>query len=721
MKRGKITILTAQLLLVTTLCGCAETYRKSVNWMNSFFPEVTPGKTISADSKWINSDVDGAVDETVVVSEKDDFHTAVNRQWLLDTEVTDATQQESTFRDAVKVQHEMDLKLLEKDNTAADTAMISQEGYEHLQSLTSDLASLWMDWEKRNERGAEPIRGYIETIQKADSLDALTACLTDPNGCRQLALNMLNVTVEQPVESKERYAVYLSPCSGWILGSQASYSSTSGTVYEIKDYNKQAAGHVLGQLGYEEDEINRILQQAYRLESRLAEGTLSAEKQAESNYLESYLNESCTEQEILELAGNYPLQEILESMGLADCSQYGILESEYLKHLGKVYTEKNLEELKSYCIMQTVLEFLPYLDEESYALDQSLQDVMQEDEELSVDTENEEDESEEEKAKEEALGVEENLIADVLDELYIVRYLDSEDKEFLEDMTQEMIGYYRTMLLDEEWLSEETRQKAAEKLDAITCRILYPEHLQDFTELSYDAEGSLPEAVNAIDSFRIGEMEKSAEQPIDKDKWQIQTRTTNAMYIPSDNSINICAGIIAGGYLYDAEASAEQNLGSIGMIIGHEITHAFDTTGYLYDKDGILNRWWSKEDEENFQLRANKVSKFYSALTPLNAAYDGSGVQGEVIADMGGMKCVLGLAKTRENFDYQEFFRAYARIWRTKNSYYMENSLIKTDVHPVAFLRTNVTVQQFEEFMEAFDIHEGDGMYLAEEDRINVW
>lgn len=716
-------ILTAQMVLLTTLCGCADAYQKTVDWTNAHLPEVKPGQTISADSKWINSDITGTVDETVTVSEKDDFHTAVNRQWLLDTEVTGTLQQKSTFVDALKAQHELNLELLEKDNTTPDASMISQEEYDHLQSLTSDMADLWTDWETRNEQGAEPIREYIESLQEVNSLEELTAWIVDPDGRRQSVADMLDISTGMPLGSKDQYSVWLSPCAEWIAGSQDFYSSLSGAAYLIKDDNEQAVKHVLGQLGYTEEESIEILEEACRLESMLAEGKASSVQEAEASYGENYLEESYTEEELLAKAGSYPLKEILESMNLSGTTKFSVVEPVYLTNLGRVYKERNLEELKAYYMVKTVRQFLPYLDEESYALDQDIRSAMQDEElsELIEEEKSKQEQTEEEKNQEDALSVEETLISDVLDELFIVRYLNPEDKEFLQDMTEEMLSYYRTMLMEEDWLSEETRQKAVEKLDAMTCRILYPEQLTDFTELQYDAQGTLPDAVNAVDDFRILRMKDYAGQPINKDEWLTETRTTNAMYIATDNSINICAGIIAGGYLYDSEASEEKNFGSIGVIIGHEITHAFDTQGYLYDKDGVENRWWTKEDEESFKLRARKVSKYYSALTPIDTAYNGETVQGEAIADMGGMKCVLGLAKTRDNFDYQEFFRSYATVWRTKNSYYMEKTTASSDVHPLAFLRTNVTVQQFDEFMDAFDIQEGDGMYLAEEDRISVW
>ena len=210
-------------------------------------------------------------------------------------------------------------------------------------------------------------------------------------------------------------------------------------------------------------------------------------------------------------------------------------------------------------------------------------------------------------------------------------------------------------------------------------------------------------------------------KPIDKKAWPKSSLDVNAYYNPLDNSINILAGLLANDFFYDADAPYEQNLARIGSVIGHEITHAFDTNGYRYDKDGVMQSWWTKEDEEAFQLRSNKLIKYYGALTPIpgRSTYSAN-VSGEAIADMGAVKCMLAIAKEQDSFDYKLFFESYAQLWRAKRAYVQEIETAK-DSHPLEFLRTNVTLQQFDEFIETYDIKPGDGMYVAPEDRILVW
>lgn len=167
--------------------------------------------------------------------------------------------------------------------------------------------------------------------------------------------------------------------------------------------------------------------------------------------------------------------------------------------------------------------------------------------------------------------------------------------------------------------------------------------------------------------------------------------------------------------------SDEELYSRLGMVIGHEISHAFDSAGAQFDKDGNMNMWWNEEDYKAFEEKNKKLADYYSAMSPWAGQYfNGSIMTGEACADMGGMKCMLRIAAKKDGFDNDKFFRSYAQFWLskfTKNTalYYL------TDEHPMPYLRVNCVLQQFDEFCDLYDIKEGDGMYLAPEDRVNIW
>lgn len=169
--------------------------------------------------------------------------------------------------------------------------------------------------------------------------------------------------------------------------------------------------------------------------------------------------------------------------------------------------------------------------------------------------------------------------------------------------------------------------------------------------------------------------------------------------------------------------SIEEKYGSLGAVIGHEISHAFDSNGAQFDENGSLNDWWTDADKKAFGERVSRVESYFDNIV----AYDdgtpniGKLVQAEATADMGGIRCMLKMAEKIDGFDYDKFFRTYARLWQRLESLQMSERSALSDPHPRCYQRTNVTLQQFDEFLETYDIKEGDGMYLAPQDRIAVW
>ncbi|MCR5355843.1 MAG: M13 family metallopeptidase, partial [Lachnospiraceae bacterium] len=307
-----------------------------------------------------------------------------------------------------------------------------------------------------------------------------------------------------------------------------------------------------------------------------------------------------------------------------------------------------------------------------------------------------------------------------LDKAYLEKYDATETKKRVTKICEDVISAYRDMLSQEEWLSEETRNKAIEKLDALKIKAVYPDKWEDYDKLEldglslYDCNKEIMRYLCDLDIQKTG-------GKVDHDIWTVDILDANAYYDPQENSINIILGLLGEPFYYDGMPD-EALYGGIGAAIGHEISHAFDTSGAQYDKDGNLNDWWTEEDYSAFTERADKLIAYYDNITVWEGQNAiGNNVQGEVIADIAGIKAMLMIAAETPGFDYDEFFRSYAGIWRRVNSREFEEFCLFKDPHPLTYLRTNVTLQQFDEFLETYDIREGDNMYLAPEDRISVW
>jgi putative endopeptidase len=319
-----------------------------------------------------------------------------------------------------------------------------------------------------------------------------------------------------------------------------------------------------------------------------------------------------------------------------------------------------------------------------------------------------------------AYGNVRGLLSTPMARAYIDRYDASKVKEQITDICRQVISCYRDMLAEEDWLSATTRRKAVEKLDAITINAVYPDTWVDYSGL--DLTGlSFYECMTAIERF-YQELDRShTNGRVDRKLWDGDILDQNAYYFPQDNSINIILGLLEKPFYYDG-MSDEELLGGIGAVIGHEISHAFDPTGAQFDKDGNLASWWTAEDHAAFQARAARLVDYFDGISVWDGLnVSGSSVQGEASADMAGLKVMLRIARDRPGFDYQKFFTSYATIWRRivtrELAYYMTTQ----DPHPLNYLRTNTTLQQFDEFMDAFGIQPGDAMYLAPEDRVTIW
>ncbi|NLG05046.1 MAG: hypothetical protein GX567_14620 [Clostridia bacterium] len=729
-KKGLMRLI-ASLLVLVMLTGCK-------NPLENYQPIVT-GKTISASSKWINSEIEHAIDENTEVNLKDDFFTAVNRDWILETKLDEKTQDANIFVENEKLLMERIREILwgettteEEENGENPTGMDAAQ-LAHNKKLLHDFTELAGDWDYRNEQGVEPIRPYVEAIRNIETIEDMTAYLLNENGMNFTLSYLVEMDVSADITGQGNNTVHLSPGMQMTMKTQYEYRNIDKQGIYYKEHNNERVRYLLGALGYPAADIRKILKDNYRLEGRLVDKRVGSYESQLPEYYEKS-NNSYTYEELTALAGDYPIQNILEHYGFDQSERFTVWEPEYVEEVGRLYKQKYLEELKSYYIVHTLDAMMPLLDRESYEFYRTRKDLIteQKDESTNPGTDpSSEEQAQTKKEQEQKLllnGYIRKYIPGVLDEVYVAKYCSAKQKEDVLAMIQDSLDYYRKMLLNAEWMSEEGRQKAVEKLDNICVRAIYPDNFVDYSPLKFEGKenGTLIDAVAAINDFNKKQAKSKVNQPVNRQEWDMANMSTtlcNAYYLCNDNSVNIFAGLLANEFMYDANAPYEQNLARIGTVIGHEITHAFDNQGAQFDQNGRHVGWWSRDDIQNFQLRTKKLENFYNVITPYPGAvvYPGSQVAGEAIADMGGVKCMLAIAEEQPEFDYEEFFISYAELWRRKSTYLMEQQVYLKDEHPLCFLRTNVTLQQFDKFNETFDIQPGDGMYLAPEQRILVW
>ena len=317
------------------------------------------------------------------------------------------------------------------------------------------------------------------------------------------------------------------------------------------------------------------------------------------------------------------------------------------------------------------------------------------------------------------------LLADYLSRAYVDEYFSANAKADVEEMIGEFIAIYKERILAQDWMSAETKAKAVKKLDTMGVKVGYPDSWEsclDRAEIKSPAEGgSFFSNVIAIQMAMKQDVLAHQNDAPDKSEWIMTPFTVNACYNPSANDITFPAAILQSP-LYDVNASREENLGGIGYIIAHEITHAFDNNGAKFDENGSAADWWTAEDYAAFRQKCQAVAEWYDG----QEAYPGIACSGaltisENVADLGAAKCIVAAAKKLDHPDLDKLFHAVANTWASTTSRQMREYLAVTDVHAPDKLRCNRVLQTLPEFYTTYDIQPGDGMWTAPETRVSVW
>jgi putative endopeptidase len=336
---------------------------------------------------------------------------------------------------------------------------------------------------------------------------------------------------------------------------------------------------------------------------------------------------------------------------------------------------------------------------------------------------------------EKALQVVNGTVGESLGKLYVEKMFPAEAKTKAYNMIQNIIRAYRARINNLTWMSPETKTKAIEKLEKLTIKIGYPDKWEDYSAMVVKSPaegGSYFENMKNVSSWGWQKDLAKLGKPVDKTEWGMSPQTVNAYYNPSYNEIVFPAAILQPPF-YDYKADEAVNYGGIGAVIGHEISHGFDDEGATFNADGNLIDWWTADDLAKFTALGGALADQYSALEPLPGTHvDGKFTLGENIGDLGGINAAYdGLQLyLKENGNpglidgftpEQRLFISWATIWRSKIRDEALKNQVKTDPHSPGMYRAYVPLTNLDTFFQAFDIKEGDGMYVAPEKRVKIW
>ena len=323
-----------------------------------------------------------------------------------------------------------------------------------------------------------------------------------------------------------------------------------------------------------------------------------------------------------------------------------------------------------------------------------------------------------------------NFLGQALGQLYVKRYFNEDAKKRVLVLVNNLQKSFENRINHLDWMSDSTKQKAKEKLYAITKKIGYPDKWQNYDKVQINRTKYFENvlALNQNDyQFQLAKLNK----PVDKTEWGTTPSTVTAYYNPSFNEVVFPAGILQFPY-FDFAADDAINYGGIGMVIGHEMTHAFDDQGAQFDKDGNVKNWWTKEDYQKFREKTKQIVNLYSSFTVLDTVHiKGALTLGENTADNGGVAIAYDAFKMTEQgkgsdkidgfTPDQRFFLSVARIWRVKTRDAFLRTYVNTNPHSPAMWRVNGPLMNFGPFYKAFNVQPGDKNYKSEDQRIKIW
>ena len=331
-----------------------------------------------------------------------------------------------------------------------------------------------------------------------------------------------------------------------------------------------------------------------------------------------------------------------------------------------------------------------------------------------------------------AMSVPNNILSEAVGQMYVAKYFPESDKARVETMVANIQKAFSKHIEALDWMGEETKAKAQEKLAAFTVKIGYPNKWKDYTTLVVDPAKSY--WANVVEANRWYSADSMSEvgKPVDREKWLMSPQTVNAYYMPTTNEICFPAAILQPPF-YNPNADDAVNYGAIGVVIAHEMTHGFDDQGSQFDKDGNMSDWWTAEDRAAFEKKTQVLVDQFNAIEILPGLYaDGKFSLGENIADQGGLRLAFtGLvdhawAEGRpEDIDgftgEQRFYIGYATLWAQNITEQEMERLTKVDVHSLGRNRVNATLRNIQSWYDAFGVTEEDAMFMPVEERVIIW
>ncbi len=635
------------------------------------------------------------------VRPQDDLYRAVNGNWLKTYEIP---ADKSNYGSFTKLHDDaqVNLKSIIEDASKATDATAGSE-----KQKVGDFFKSWMDEAKINELGSKPLQPQLSAI---DAIKDKIEMAKYYGTAQKLGVRApVGIGIQPDEKNPNAYAVYFRQ-SGLGLPDRDFY---------LKPENQPKLDAYLAHVTkmFELAGVKDAAAAAKKVvafEHKLAEVSWTREDNRDA--VKTY--NATTLQDLSKTAGAYNWAAFADGLGMPNLSNVVVVQPSYMSEMAKIIAATSLDDLKLHAKWHAITNAATFLskefDEENFAFyGKTLNGQQQQQPRWKR-------------------GVEliDGTIGEAVGKIYVEKHFSPDAKVRMEGLVKNLLQAYGEGIDSLEWMTAETKKAAREKLSKFTYKIGYPDRWRDYSALSISSDDLFGNAVRASE-FEYNRNVNRLGQPVDRSEWFMTPQTVNAYYNPVGNEIVFPAAILQPPF-FNMEADDAVNYGGIGAVIGHEIGHGFDDQGSQYDGDGVLRSWWTDADRKEFELRVAKLAAQYDKFEALPGKFvNGKFTSGENIGDLGGMTIAhrayrISLqGKEAPVIDGmsgdQRFFMGWAQVWARK---YRDQNLeqrLTTDPHSPSEFRCNGVIRNMPEFYAAFDVKEGDKLYLPPEERVKIW
>lgn len=575
----------------------------------------------------------------------------------------------------------------------------------------ADIYNLAMDSAKLNAEGIEPIKADLERIASVKDKAEIVPMMAELShiGIRPYFTFFVDADI---MDSKSNlFQLYQGGIS---LGEKEYYLDTDEATTDIRNKYKEHIVKMFQLAGFDESAARKNMEAVLEIETRIAKASFSAVEQRNpaANYHKMTLDE------LKKSVPGIDWDAFLSGVGVKGVTELSVSQVEPIKEVEKIINTMPVEKQVAYMQWKLINRAAGYLSDDFVAQNFDFYGKT-----LSGRKENQ-------PRWKRAVGTVNGMLGEAVGQMYVEKYFPAAAKERMVQLVKNLQTALGERIRNLEWMGDSTKTKAIEKLNSFYVKVGYPDRWRDYTALDVEKDSYWANVKRAT-KFELDYELAKAGKPVDRDEWGMTPQTVNAYYNPTTNEICFPAGILQYPF-FDMNADDAFNYGAIGVVIGHEMTHGFDDQGRQFDKYGNLKDWWTPEDAERFNTRAQVMVNFFDSIQVLPGLHaNGSLTLGENIADHGGLQVSFQAFKNAtkdaplgvmDGFTpEQRFFLSYAGVWAGNVRDEQIRLQTKSDPHSLGRWRVNGALPQIGAWYEAFNITENDSMYLAPEKRVSIW